>query len=131
MKLTKHSENRLMTSLVHYHVPKDFAKPMYNYLVHGISPGGFFRSWYANDASSIIRSHPGNSVVALKDLMRWMLNCMPRVAWGSHDRVNTWLQMDNAVRRKHLEENNLIYTEADEIVMLLKSEPTYEPVFYD
>lgn len=131
MKLTKHSANRLMTSLQYWRVPRDFSEPMFNYLVHGFEPGSFFKGWYANDASSIIHSHPGNSVEALKDLMKWMLNCMPGEAWGSHEKVNAWLKMDSAERRAILERYNLVYTEADEIVLLLKSEPTQEPCFWD
>ena len=131
MKLTKYSENRLLNSLNHWRVPRDFAEPMYNYLVYGIEPGGFFTGWYANDASSIIRSHPANTVESLKDLMKWMLNCMPHEAWGSHSRVKAWLQMDPAQRRSILEERGLIYTEQEEIMMALRGTYTETPVFYD
>ena len=120
-----------MESLNHWHVPRDFAEPMYNYLVHGYEPGGFFKGWYANDATSIIRSHPANTVQALKNLTKWMMNCAPHIAWGSHDKVNNWIKMDADARRPHLENANLIYTEADEIVLLLKGESTQEPFFYN
>lgn len=120
-----------MGSLNHWHVPKDYAEPMYNYLVHGFEPGGFFKGWYANDASSIIRSHPANSVQALKDLMKWMLNCMPEESWGTHNRVDTWLRMLPEHRRQLLEERDLIYTEQEEIMMLLKGTPTQAPFFWD
>lgn len=131
MKLTKYSENRLLNSLLHWHVPKDFAEPMFNYLVHGFEPGGFFKGWYANDASSIIRSHPGNTVTALKDLMKWMLNCMPDPAWGNHDNVNNWIKMDAKDRRFVLEQYQLIYTEAEEIEMVLRNLPVTDPIFFD
>ena len=131
MKLTKYSENRLLNILNHWRVPRDFAEPMYNYLVYGIEPGGFFTGWYANDASSIIRSHPANTVESLKDLMKWMLNCMPHEAWGSHLRVKTWLQMESAYRRQILEERGLIYSEQDEIMMALRGTYTETPAFYD
>lgn len=131
MKLTKYSENRLLNILNHWRVPRDFAEPMYNYLVYGIEPGGFFTGWYANDASSIIRSHPANTVESLKDLMKWMLNCMPPEAWGSHSRVKAWLQMEPAQRRSILEERELIYTEQEEIMMALRGTYTETPAFYD
>lgn len=131
MKLTEHSQNRLWNSLEHWAVPKDFAEPMYNYLVCGFEPGGFFKGWYANDASSIIRSHPANSVEALKNLMKWMLNCMPEPAWGSHDNVDNWLKLKDEDRRFVLEHCQLIYTEQEEIMMLLKSEPTQKPFFWN
>lgn len=130
MQLTKYSENRLLNSLNHWHVPQDFAEPMYNYLVHGIEPGGFFTGWYANDASSIIRSHPANTVESLKDLMKWMLNCMPQEAWGSHPSVKAWLQMESAQRRQILEERGLIYSEEDEIMLTLRGTYTETPMFH-
>lgn len=131
MKLTEYSKNRLMASLQHWRVPRDFAEPMYNYLVHGFEPGGFFKGWYANDATSIIRSHPANTVQALKDLTKWMLNCAPDPAWGSHDNVNNWLRMTAEDRRVVLEQYELIYTEAEEIEKVLKDEPTQEPMFWN
>ena len=130
MKLTEYSQNRLMHSLNHWHVPKDFAEPMYNYLVFGIEPGGFLYGWFANDASCIIRSHPANTVQGLKDLMKWMINCPPVEAWGSYDRVKTWMRMEPAQRRPLLEQRGLIYTEQDEIMMALRSAYTEDPIFY-
>lgn len=120
-----------MSSLQHWRVPRDFAEPMFNYLVYGFEPGGFFKGWYANDATSIIRSHPANTVQALKDLMKWMLNCMPDPAWGSHDNVDNWLRMKPENRRFVLEHYKLIYTEAEEIEKVLKNEATQEPFFYN
>ena len=131
MKLTKYSKNRLRNSLSHWHVDREFAEPMFNYLVYGFEPGGFFKGWYANDATSIIRSHPANTVGALKDLMKWMVNCMPDPAWGSHDNVNNWLKMKSEDRRFVLEQYELVYTEAEEIEMALKGLPVTDPVFYD
>lgn len=131
MQLTKYSQNRLMNSLYHWRVAKDFAEPMFNYLVHGFEPGGFFKGWYANDATSIIRSHPANTVQALKDLTKWMINCAPDPAWGNHDNVNHWLKMSAKDRRFVLEQYELIYTEAQEIEMALKGLPVTDPVFYD
>ena len=131
MELTKYSRNRLMESLNHWRVCKDFADPMYNYLVHGYEPGGFFSGWYANDATAIIRSHPANTVEALKDLTKWMINVMPHESWGSHDKVRAWLRMEPAQRRKILEECDLIYSEQDEIMMALRNEHSAEPFFLD
>ena len=130
MQLTKYSQNRLKNSLYHWRVAKDFAEPMFNYLVYGFEPGGFFKGWYANDATSIIRSHPANTVEALKDLTKWMLNCAPDPAWGTHDKVNNWLKMSAQDRRFVLEHYELVYTEAEEIEMALKGLPVTDPVFY-
>jgi hypothetical protein len=131
MLLTEHSKNRLRTSLNHWRVCKDFADPMFNYLVYGFEPGSLFKGWYANDATAILHSHPANTVEALKDLTKWMLNCMPPEARGSYEKVGKWIRMDTSDRRKILEEYKLVYSEQDEIMLVLKSEPTQEPVFYN
>jgi hypothetical protein len=130
MELTKYSRNRLMESLSHWGVDKDFADPMYNYLVHGFEPGGFFTAWYANEATAILHSHPANSVEALKNLTKWMVNCMPRDAWGSRSIVKAWLKMSDADRRQTLELHGLVYSEQTEIMMALKNEKTVEPHFW-
>ena len=131
MLLTDHSKNRLRASLNYWRVCKDFADPMFNYLVYGFEPGGFFKGWYANDATAILRSHPSNTVEALKDLTKWMVNCMPHEAWGSHEKVGNWIRLLGNERRKILEEYNLVYTEQEEIMLVLKGESTQEPFFYN
>jgi hypothetical protein len=131
MKLTEYSKTRLLDSLNQWHVPKDFADPMFNYLVYGFEPGGFFSGLYANDATSIVRSHPANTVEALKNLMKWIINCAPCPAWGSHDKVKHWLIMDDEDRRFVLEQYKLIYTEQEEIMMALKNTSTQEPFFFN
>lgn len=130
MELTKYSRNRLLGSLNHWRVCKDFADPMYNYLVHGFEPGGFFSGWYANDATAILHSHPANTVEALKDLTKWMVNAMPREAWGSREKVRAWLKMESAQRRKILHECDLVYTEEEEIMLTLRNSRTQEPFFW-
>jgi len=130
MKLSTYSEHRLRKSLTHWRVAKDFADPMYNYLVFGIEPGSFFKGWYANDATSIIRSHPSNTVESLKDLAKWMLNCMPPEAKGSHENVAAWLKMGFDKRRKILEEWDLVFSEERETWMILKGEPLEALSYY-
>jgi hypothetical protein len=130
MELGEHSKNRIKNSLHHWRVCKDFADPMYNYLVYGFEPGSFFVGWYANDASSIIRSHPANTVESLKDLTKWMLNCMPREAKGSHENVRKWLSMKDADRRKVLEDWKLVYSEHDELMLILSNVQTSAPAFW-
>jgi len=123
MKLSKHSEVRLRKSLNYWRVPGDFAMPMFNYLVFGFEPGSFFKGWYAGDALSIIHSHPANTVESLKDLSKWMINCMPPAAYGSYEQVNAWTKMPEEQRRKILEDWDLVYTEEEETWKILKDEP--------
>ena len=118
-----------MQSLSHWRVCKDFADPMFNYLVYGFEPGSLFKGWYANDATAILHSHPANTVEALKDLTKWMVNCMPHAAWGSHEKVQDWIRLVSDERRALLEKYNLVYTEQEEIMMLLKGEPIKDSYF--
>lgn len=104
--------------------------PMYNYLVYGFEPGGFFSGWYANDATAILHCHPANSVEALKDLTKWMVNAMPHESWGSREKVRAWTKMEDAQRREILEQCDLIYPEEEEIMLTLRNTHTQEPHFW-
>jgi hypothetical protein len=131
MKLTKYSHNLLMATFAKWDVPKDFADPMYNYLVHGFSPGGFFTSVLANDFhGAIARSHPANTIEALKHLGGWILDSAPREARGGYDAVSGWCSLPPKARRQILEECGLIYTEEREVWMTLQGKHTTEPVLY-
>ncbi len=131
MNLTKYSRNRLLTTFSKWDVAKDFADPMYNYLVYGYSPGGFFTSVLANDFhSAVARSHPANTIEALKHLGGWILDFVPQEARGSYNNVEVWCSLPADVRRTILEDYDLIHTEQQEIMMALQSQPTTEPVLY-
>lgn len=130
MKLSKYSEVRLRKSLNQWRVAKDFSDPMYNYLVYGFEPGSFFMGWYAGDAMAIVHSHPANSVEALKDLSKWMINCMPPKARGSYERVRAWTKMSEDERRQILVDCNLIFSEEEETWKILKDEPVEKIVAY-
>jgi hypothetical protein len=131
MNLTNYSRNLLLGTFSKWDVPKDFADPMYNYLVHGFSPGGFFTSVLANDFhGAIARSHPANTIEALKQLGGWILDQMPLEAKGSYNNVEVWCSLPADVRRSILEDYELIYTEQQEIMMALQGQPTTEPLLY-
>ena len=131
MKLTAYSRNRLLQTFQHWNVPKDFADPMYNYLVFGYSPGSCFSAVLANDfARAIASSHPGNTVEAFKALSGWIQDTVPQEARGDWGVVLRWTVMSAEERRSILEEHGLVYTEQEEIMMTLQSKHTVEPVLY-
>ena len=131
MNITVYSRNCLYKTFSKWDVPRDFADTMANYLIYGYEPGGFFTSVLANDFhSAISRSHPGNTIEALKHLGGWILDCAPRECQGSYDVVARWLKMQPQARRTVLEEQGLIYTEEKEVWMTLQGETTVEPVLY-
>ena len=131
MKLTNHSRNNLLETFSRWDVPKEFSDPMYNYLVHGYNPGSCFTSILANDfAGAIARSHPANTINAFKSLSGWMRDYMPEEAHGSYEKVKAWCGINPEQRRIILEHNRLIYTNKEEVVLILKDERTVEPVLY-
>lgn len=133
MKLSSYSQHRLATTFSKWQVDKDFADPMYNYLVHGFNPGSFFTSVLANDfMASVAHSHPGNTMVALKALVGWMNDCMPTDAYGSYTAVSEWCKLDDDYRRYCLEQHQLIYTTKEETWKILKDDPVspVSTVFY-
>lgn len=131
MKLTQYSRNKILETFKRWDVPKDFADPMYNYLVHGFQPGSCFTAILANDFHrAILASHPGNTVEAFKALAGWIDEVMPAETKGSYNNVDVWCSLPEHVRRSVLEDFELIHTEAEEVWMTLQSKPTHEPVLY-
>jgi hypothetical protein len=129
MTLTEHSKNRFMGTFAQYEVPKEYADPIFNYLVHGYHPGGFWNAVFANDfMSAMARSHPANSIPELKKTVSWIMNHLVNgVTHGSYEVVKEWLKMPVEERREILEAMGLVYSEQQEIFMILKDKPTHEP----
>lgn len=102
MKLSNHSKNKFLETLAQYEVPKEYADPVFNYLVHGYHPGGFWNAVFANDfMGAMARSHPANTIVALKKTVSWMMNHLINgTTHGSYEVVDAWLKkiLRNAVK---------------------------------
>ena len=129
MKLGKLSTNRFYSTALEWDVPFEYAEVMHNYFVHGFQPGGFFTALLANDAfGAFSRSHPANTIQALKNLVGWV-NGMPlrSVAYGSYAAVDNWLTATPEYRRQKLVEANLIFEEQDEIMYILKGHELKTP----
>jgi hypothetical protein len=130
MKITDYSKHRIMQNANNWQVERGYFDPLYNYLVHGFEPGGFWTAALANDfMGAVQRSHPGNTVESLKRASGWIQNSFPQVAYGSYDLVYGWTRLSAATRRSLLEEAALIYTEREEVEMALRSTETREPMF--
>ena len=131
MNLTNLSKYKLYNSFKSYKVDKDYADPIYNYLVHGYNPGSFFTALLANDfMGAVSRSHPSNTIPALKNLVTWIVNELPiGVTHGSYEIVDAWTKLSTEERRVVLEQRRLIYTEKDEVIKILKGVKAVEPVF--
>ena len=132
MKLSEHSKNRLMATFQKWNVPRDFADPMYNYLVYGYEPGSCFTAVLANDFMRAVQSsHPANTVEVLKALVGWISDCMPIESYGSYLAVKHWLKLEEDDRRRVLENHRLVYTTKEEMWLILKNEETCNPYEFD
>jgi hypothetical protein len=128
MKLSEHSKNKLKKTMTHWRVDTEYGEPMFNYLVYGFSPGSFFTAVLANDfMTAMARSHPANTIPALKNLVGWIRDSMPREAWGSDEAVDYWLGLTVEERRAVLEAHKLILTPKEETWASLNDEPTFDP----
>jgi hypothetical protein len=128
MKLSDYSKNKLKKTMSYWKVDTDYGEPMFNYLVHGYEPGSFFNAVLANNFfDAVARSHPANTMPALKNLTGWIRDCMPKEAWGSYDAVKHWTGLTDAERRASLEAHNLILTPKEETWAMLNGEPTIDP----
>jgi len=131
MKLTPYSRNRVLATFQTWKVDKEFADPMFNYLVHGFNPGSCFTAVLANDfRRAILASHPANTIEAFKHLAGWISDTVPPEARGSYAAVDHWTSITEAVRREVLESAGLVLTPDNEMWMTLKNVPTTEPVLY-
>ena len=131
MNLTANSKNKLMQTLAKWDVPKDFAEPMYNYLVYGYSPGSCFTAVLANDfARAIMNSHPSNTVNSFKSLAGWIYDSVPKEAHGSYKAVSEWCYLKPNQRRIILEQTGSIYSKEEEVMLVLKDEHIAEPLLY-
>ena len=114
-----------------WNVPKDFAVPMYNYLVYGWSPGNCFTSVLANDFHRAIgSSHPRNHIESFKSLSGWICDTVPEEARGSYEKVKCWGGINPKQRRIILEHHGLVFTKEEEVWKTLKDEPSTEPHLY-
>ena len=130
MKLTAHSRNRMQESARQWSVPREYFEPISNYLVYGFEPGSFFTALLANDFFRAMQhSHPANSVPKLKHLTGWIESAVPFEAFGSYQKVTDWLRLTDDQRRALLIQRGLVYTEQQEIMLVLKGTKTYEPIW--
>jgi Txe/YoeB family toxin of Txe-Axe toxin-antitoxin module len=131
MKLTDYSKKRIYDTFEKWRVARDFAEPMYNYLVFGFEPGSCFTSVLANDFfGAMTRSHPSNTVQAFKDLVKWIADTVPAEARGSYAAVKYWTALPEDTRRSILEDHRLVYKSEEEVWMTLQGRPSVDPELY-
>lgn len=120
MKLSKINNLRLQRTFDEWDLSYDFSSPILNYLINGLHPGSFYHAVFANNfLNAIGHSHPV-TVQKYKNIAGWIVNYMPPVAYGSYEKVENWLKLNDIERREVLEDHGLLYTSEQETWMILK-----------
>jgi hypothetical protein len=102
---------KLEKSFNKWDVPAEWQEIMSNYLKRGWHPGSFFEAVLCNDFIRAIRSsHPLNTVDAMKALVGWISEYMPRGTYGSNDAIEYWCSLTDDQRRDVLERAKLLET---------------------
>lgn len=123
LNLTVFSKRKILETFESCMVQDEHIECLYNYLVFGFEPGGFWTSVLANNfIDAISRCHPANRLADIKDTVDWIREFMPQVGWGSYNHVKQWLELSESERRLILEQHLLIYTEKEETWLALKEE---------
>ena len=131
MNISAYSRANIMNTFSKWDVPKDFADPMYNYMVFGFEPGSCFTAVLANDwKRAILASHPSNTIEAFKALTGWIHDVMPTDAYGNYEAVKFWLAITDSERRDYLERLRLVHTEKEDTWLNLKGDPVNESILY-
>lgn len=129
MSTSVYSTNRLRETMTKWHVEREYGEVMCRYLLNGWAPGSFFTSVLANNfMDAMARCHPSNTAQSLKNLVGWIVDSMPRTAWGSYEAVEYWTNLTDQERRHILEMHSLIYTEKEETWLALNGEPSHDPL---
>jgi hypothetical protein len=59
-----------------------------------------------------------------------MRDTMPQESYGSYENVAKWTELNSEQRRIILEQTGLIFTSKEEVVKILRDEPSTEPHLY-
>ena len=66
------------------------------YARHGVPTGGFLKAVLANDLAQAVGRADEESIVELRDIVRYVYNHLPATCWGSYERVEEWLTIKRA-----------------------------------
>lgn len=74
-------------------IPARTKEDLVRYRDEGIRPGDFLYHVLANDLTYAVLYSDQENYKALKEIIWWCSRFLPREAWGSFDRVRTWLHL--------------------------------------
>lgn len=124
MELSKYSKLKFFSVLNGWYVDADNMHQVYNYLVHGLSPGSFHEALFSNDATAALsRVYPASNLQNLSSLASYLRSsALWNVAFGSHEVVDAWLRMTEEQRRQILIDADMVNSEARDIDLALRDD---------
>ena len=95
-----------MYDRTHYsNVPPNTLETLDNWAKHGLPPGGFVAAVLENDLADAVRRADSGNSAALVDIVRYMINELPRGCWGTYDHVAAWGEARRAELRARNEDD--------------------------
>lgn len=76
----------------YWNVPPHTLETLDNWAKHGLPPGGFVAAVLENDLVAAVRRADSGNSAALVEIVRYLINELPRGCWGSVDQVAAWEQ---------------------------------------
>lgn len=81
---------------VDYHkIPADTIRTINDYVEKGYHPGGFVTSVLSNNLKMSFSSADVHNRNAMFEIVKYLYNEIPSVAWGSPKEVEEWLESKN------------------------------------
>jgi hypothetical protein len=72
-------------------LPDHMHEGMENYLLHGVSPGGFMTSVLENNLFLAAKKADHVNITELGRIANWISNDAPPGSWGSCEQVRSWM----------------------------------------
>ena len=82
---------RTLVPCPHYPVRDDIIESLQRYIDHGILPGSFLTAVLENNLSNAVANADPVNLANLRNIVGYVYNYLPSVAWGSRETVADYL----------------------------------------
>ena len=119
MKLSANSEIKFANTAYECRVSLTvYVPPIQAYLTQGEELDPFLSAIFANDFRNAISNDfmYDTHLTSLRNLLNWIDRYIPAEAYGSYDKIDSWMKMPDSERRTLLEKSQMIYSEKQELI---------------
>jgi hypothetical protein len=78
-------------------IPARTKNALFNYVNHGVRPGGFLTAVLCNDLMAAVGHADTENLAALKQIVQYVYWEIPGACWGSRKRMNQWIDSRSSV----------------------------------